>query len=171
MEPDLQNIFLLLAVAITFILIVQTILLWAFVVTFRRWYKRTEVLMDEVTRNVEPVLRATRDLLTESKDRLQVLSTNLIEIAQLTKNQITRVDGFLTEASDRARLQLVRVDDLLSDTMRKLEQTTENVQQSILAPVREISAILTGVRTALDFLFRRDKKPIERPTHDEELFI
>src|SRR3990170_244609 len=96
MEPDLQNTLLWLAVAIILLLIVQTILLWTFVVTFRRWYKRTEILLDEVTRNVEPVLRATRDLLTESKDRLQVLSTNLIEIAQLTKNQITRVDGLLT---------------------------------------------------------------------------
>ncbi|MBI4464791.1 MAG: hypothetical protein HY647_08825 [Acidobacteria bacterium] len=171
MEPDLQNTLLWLAVAIILLLVVQTILLWTFVVTFRRWYKRTEALMDEVTRNMEPVLRATRDLLTEGKDRLQTISTNLVEITQLTKNQITRVDGFLSEASDRARLQLIRVDDLLSDTMQKFEQTTESIQQSVLAPIREVSAIVAGVRTTLDFLFRRDKKGVERATQDEELFI
>ncbi|OFW10781.1 MAG: hypothetical protein A3H27_06520 [Acidobacteria bacterium RIFCSPLOWO2_02_FULL_59_13] len=171
MEPEHQNMLLFLAIAITVVLFVQTILLWTFVITFRRWYKRTEALLDEVTRNAEPVLRAARDLLTENRERLQIISTNLIEITQLTKNQVVRVDGFLAEASDRARLQLVRMDDLLGDTMQKFQQTTETIQRSILGPVRELSAILAGVRTTLDFLFRRDKKAAERATQDEELFI
>ncbi|MBI4443006.1 MAG: hypothetical protein HY649_06480 [Acidobacteria bacterium] len=171
MEPALQNLLPFLAIAITLVLIVQTILLWTFVVTFLRLFKRTEALLDEVTRNAEPLLRAARELLTESRERFQVLSTNLIEITQLTRNQVVRVDGFFAEASDRARLQLVRMDDLLGDTMHKLQQTTESVQQSILGPVREISAILAGVRTTLDFLFRRDKKTAEHATQDEELFI
>ena len=50
MEPELQNLLLFLTIAITVVLIVQTILLWTFVITFRRWYKRTEALLDEVTR-------------------------------------------------------------------------------------------------------------------------
>ena len=178
MEPGFQNVLLILVIAITLALIVQTILLWTFVVTFCRLYKRTEALMDEVARNAEPVLRAARELLTEGRelltegrDRLQVLTTNLTEISQLTKYQVLRVDGFLTEASDRARLQLIRLDDLMGDTMHKLEQTTETIQRSILGPVREMSAILAGVRTGLDFLFRRNKKATERAAQDEELFI
>src|SRR3990172_4092824 len=98
MEPELQNLLPFLAIAITLVLIVQTILLWTFVINFLRLFKRTEALLDEVTRNAEPVLRAARELLTESRERFQVLSTNLIEITQLTRNQVVRVDGFLAEA-------------------------------------------------------------------------
>ncbi|OFW04018.1 MAG: hypothetical protein A3G20_07305 [Acidobacteria bacterium RIFCSPLOWO2_12_FULL_59_11] len=171
MDTQTQSVLLFLAVVITVVLIVQTVLLLVLVLTFRKWCDRTNQLIGEVNRNIEPVTRAARDLLVESREKLQVISTNLVEITQQVKNQAHRLDSMLTDASDRAHLQLIRLDQLLSNTLARVEETTEVIQHSILVPVRELSAVLAGVRTALDFLFRRNKSGMERATQDEELFI
>ena len=74
--------------------------------------------------------------------------------------------------SDRLRLQVIRLDQLLSNTVARVEETTELVQHNVLKPIRELSAILAGVRTGLDFLLRRNKSRADRPaTQEEEMFI
>ena len=171
MDTQTQSVLLFLAVVIVIALIIQTVLMFVLVLTFRKWYNRTNQLIDEVNRNIEPLTRAARDLLVESREKLQVISTNLADITLQVKSQVNRLDSFLTDASDRAHLQLIRLDQLLSNTVGRVEETTEVIQHSILVPVRELSAVLAGVRTALDFLFRRNKSGMERATHDEELFI
>ena len=171
MDAQTQNLLLFLAIVITIVLIVQSVLLLALVLTFRKWYSRTNQLIDEVNRDVEPLARAARDLVVESREKVQVISTNIVEITQQVKNHVDRLDAFVTDASDRAHLQLIRLDELINNTVGRVEETAEVVQRSILVPIRELSAVLAGVRTALDFLFRRNKSGLERATHDEELFI
>ncbi|MBI4458483.1 MAG: hypothetical protein HY648_00315 [Acidobacteria bacterium] len=171
MDVQTQNLLLFFAIVITVSLIVQTVLLLVLVLTFRRWYNRTNALVDEVRQNIEPITSAARDLLVESREKLQVVSANLAEISQQVKNQANRLDSLLTDVSDRAHLQLIRLDQLLSNTMGKVEETTEVIQRNIVLPIRELSAVLVGVRTAVDFLFRRNKSGVDRVTQDEELFI
>jgi len=171
MTPEFESTLTLLLVVIAAGIVLQSVILLVFLVIFGKWCKHTESLIGQMQRNAEPVLDATRELLAESKEKMAVISTNLVEISNLTKTQITHLDELLTDASERARLQLVHLDQLISSTMVRVEETTETVQRSVLAPIRELSAILTGVRTAVDFLFRREKTAVERATQDEELFI
>ena len=171
MNFAMEDVLPVLTVVIAVALLVQMGILVALLVALRRWSKRTETFLERVERNIEPVLQSTRELVTDSKEKLNAISANLAEISDLTKNQITRLDGIVTDASERARLQLTRLDQLASDTMGRMEETSQVIQRSVLTPIREISAVLAGVRSALDFLFRRDKTGVERATHDEELFI
>ncbi len=171
MNIAMEEILPVLTIVIAVALLVQMGILVALLVALRSWSKRTEALVEKVDHNIEPVLRATRELVADGKEKLNAISTNLTEISDLTKNQIVRLDGIVTDASDRARLQLARLDQLASDTVSRMEETTQVIQRSILTPVREISAVLSGVRSALDFLFRRDKAGVESATQDEELFI
>ena len=170
MNMAMEDVLPVLTIVIAVALLVQMGILVALLVALRSC-KRTESFVERVDRNIEPVLQATRKLVADGKEKLNAISTNLTEISDLTKNQIARLDGIVTEASDRARLQIARLDQLASDTVGRMEETTQMIQRSILTPVREISAVLAGVRSALDFLFRRDKVGVERATQDEELFI
>ena len=171
MDVAAQNTLLALVVVIAALCVVQTITLLVLVLTFRKWSNRMAAMAEDATRNAEPVLRAARELLADSKEKLNLVSQNLVEISQLTKNQVTRFDLLFTDLSDRLRLQMIRVDQLLSNTVARVEETTETIQRNVLAPIREISAILAGVRTALDFLRHRNKTRVERATQEEELFI
>lgn len=176
MDVAAQNTLLALVVVIVALLVVQTLILLAFVLVFRKWATRMSALVENTTRNAEPVLQAARELLVDGKEKLNLVSQNFVEISQLTKNQVIRLDGLTADVSDRLRLQIIRADQLLSKTVSRVEETTETVQRNILVPVREISAILVGVRTAVDYLIHRNKKRMERvtpgrATQEEELFI
>ncbi|OFW31238.1 MAG: hypothetical protein A3J28_18955 [Acidobacteria bacterium RIFCSPLOWO2_12_FULL_60_22] len=171
MDVAAQNTLLLLVGVIAALVITQTIVLLVFVLAMRKWTNRMAAVAENAVRNAEPVLLAARDLLVDGKEKLNLVSQNLVEISQLTKNQVVRLDGLVSDASDRVRLQLIRLDQLLSHSANRVEETTEVIQRSILAPVREISAILVGVRTAVDYLLRRNKTRMERATQEEELFI
>jgi hypothetical protein len=132
--------------------------------------------VEDVARNAGPVLRTAREMMVESKEKLTLVSQNLVEISELTKQQVTRVDGVMSDVSDRLRLQVIRLDQLLSNTVARVEETTEMVQNNIVKPVRELSAILVGVRTGVEYLFRRNRSRAGRSapgqaTQEEELFI
>jgi hypothetical protein len=174
MDVEAQNTLLALLVVIIALLGAQTFALVGFLFAFRSFAKRMETLLTLVegaARNAEPVLQAARELLVDGRENLNLISKNIVEISQLAKNQVSRLDGLTAEVSERLRVQIVRMDQLVSNTVARVEETTETVQRNILAPVREISAILVGVRTALDFLLRRNKTRMERATQEEELFI
>ena len=171
MDGELQDTIVLLASLMVAVLVAQTILMLIFVIAFRSWCVRTEALLEQITRNLDPVLKASQELLTDAREKLASVTANLHEISQLAKNQVVRLDGFVTDATDRAHLQIIRLDELVGDTIHRVEETTDAIQKGVLGPVREISAVVAGVRTALVFLMNRNRKTIERATQDEEMFI
>src|SRR3990172_12598735 len=114
MDVAAQNTLLLLVGVIAALVITQTIVLLVFVLAMRKWTNRMAALAEDATRNAEPVLQAARDLLVDGREKLNLVSQNLVEISQLTKNQVVRLDGLVSDASDRGRLQLIRLDQLLS---------------------------------------------------------
>ena len=179
MDADAQNTLLALVVVIAALFVLQTIAVVMLVLAVRRLTEQMGTLMgsmEEATRNAGPVLRAAREMIAESKEKLALVSQNLVEVSQLTKQQVTRFDGVMSDVSDRLRLQVIRLDQLVSNTVARVEETTELVQNNIVKPVREVSAILAGVRTGLEYLLHRNRSRPDRPapaqaTQEEELFI
>jgi hypothetical protein len=180
MDADAQNTLLALVVVIAVLLALQTVALITLVIAMRQLSGRMASLIatvEEAAHNATPVLRAAREMLADGKEKLSLISQNLVEVSQLTKLQITRVDEVMTDVSDRLRRQVIRVDDLVTNTVVRVEETTEMVQKNVLKPVREISAILAGVRTGLEVLLHRNRSPRAgrpapgRATQEEELFI
>ena len=163
---------------IALVMIIQSIAILILVLNLRKTFERLEMLLTQFARDVQPVLASAREFLVDGKEtmnaisaKVNAISANVLEISGIVKDQVTRLDGLLTEASERARAQLLRVDDLLADTVTHIEETGQIVRRAVVAPVREITAILSGVRTTLDIFFRRNKRGVDHATQDEELFI
>jgi hypothetical protein len=73
---------------------------------------------------------------------------------------------------DKTRFQVSRVDRMVSDLVQKVETTADVVQRNVLAPIYEVSAVVKGVRSGLEFLFSRRRAPsVSEATQDEQLFI
>ena len=171
MDGGLQNTIVILASLMVAVFAAQTILLLIFVIAFRQWLNRTGSVVEQISRNLEPVLATSRELMVESRERLNALGANLHEISQLAKNQMVRVDDFVKDTTERAQMQIVRLDQLVGDTMDRVEETTEAIQHGVLKPVRELTAVVAGIRTGVEFLMKRNRKTVERATQDEEMFI
>src|SRR5689334_4738659 len=101
MDAGLQQTMVLLVGLVAAALVAQAILLLVFVVAFRNFLNRTGTVMDQINRNVEPVLRASRELLEDGRDKIASLTTNLNEIGVLAKNQMVRLDSLVKDTTDR----------------------------------------------------------------------
>jgi hypothetical protein len=90
---------------------------------------------------------------------------------------VERLDATVSDATDRARLQVIRADELLSRTLDRVEQTSDLVTKTVVSPVRQVSGIIQGVTAGLEFFLgnrvRRngDGRNSRRPVPQDEMFI
>jgi len=79
---------------------------------------------------------------------------------------------------DRARLQIIRTDELLSRTLDRVEETSDMVHNTVVSPVRQFAGLIQGVTAGIEFLLggRRGRRnggsrEARRPVPQDEMFI
>jgi len=136
-----------------------------------------EGMATEVKTKVVPTIAQAEALLTEIRPKLQVIADNLQESTTVLRDQVQRVDAAVHDAVDRGRLQIIRADELLSRTLDRVEETSDMVHNTVVSPVRQLSALIQGITTGLEFLFggrgRGNGRTREerRPVPQDEMFI
>jgi hypothetical protein len=123
---------------------------------------------------INPLFEETKTSLVQFKgilENIEHTTENFVSVSEMVKEQAEKVNLTLQETTDRARVQIARADEVVTDFVEKLQVSSEVIQQNILTPVREISALIRGVSCALEFLFKRQRPPVDRVHQDEELFI
>jgi len=142
--------------------------------------KKTSERMESLAKRVEekamPVLESTREILEDTAPKLKEITANLVEMSGTVKSQVNRMDATFNDALDRTRLQVIRVDELVSRTIDKVEETTEMVQHTVLTPMKQLTGVIQGLSVGVGaFLNRRRKAQMESAqtgrTDDEEMFI
>ncbi len=134
--------------------------------------REVERIHADIKQDLEPLARCATDILTASREPIQRMATNFAEISQILRERAGAADALLAEVLDRTRTQIIRVDQLVSGLVGKVDAAADAVQRSVLSPVREVSAVAAGVRTALEFLRSRRRAPsVSQATQDEEMFI
>jgi hypothetical protein len=99
------------------------------------------------------------------------------ETTALVRNEVERVDATINDVVDRARLQIIRADELLTRTLDRVEQTSDMVHKTVISPVRQVSGLMQGLTVGLEFLFggrgRRNggSRDERRPVPQDEMFI
>jgi hypothetical protein len=66
--------------------------------------------------------------------------------------------------------QVLEIDSLLTRTQHRIDDTSHEVQTTVLEPIREVSALLVGLRRTIEAIFSR-RKSIDQAYQDEEMFI
>jgi len=95
-------------------------------------------------------------------------------IEQEAKPILDHLNSISRDASKAAALattQVERVDRLFGMLTTRIEETLETIQTAVLKPAREVSALMAGLRAALELL--RDIRGRKRPGPEDEdtLFI
>lgn len=120
---------------------------------------------------IESLLDSSQKTLEKSSLQIVAITTKASEILDSTRSQLTRVDEMLTDAGNRAKVQLDRAELVLDDTLSRAQETVAMVHGGVVRPVREIQGVAAGVRTALAYLVRGSRPNVAEATHDEEMFI
>ena len=120
---------------------------------------------------IESIIGASKRTVEQAEHHLGKIGSSSVAILDATKLQLVRVDELLSDATSRARVQLERAEMVLDDTMTRVQQTVGIVQRGVLSPVRELHGIVSGIRTAFSHLSRGGRTSVEHVTSDEEMFI
>jgi hypothetical protein len=90
---------------------------------------------------------------------------------------VERTQATVNDVVDRARLQVIRADELLTRTLDRVEETSDMVHKTVISPVRQFSGLMQGITVGLEFLFggmgRKNGSSREerRPVPQDEMFI
>jgi hypothetical protein len=158
--------------------VLQAGILVALYLSVRKSSARMEALALEVKTKALPALETAHEMLIELRPKLTVIADNLTETTHSVRSQVERIDATVNDVVDRARLQIIRGDELLTRTLDRVEETSDMVHQTVVSPVRQFSGLIQGLTAGLEFLLgnrsRRNggsSREARRPVPQDEMFI
>lgn len=137
-------------------------------------YRIAKALQGKVTPllpKVEAVVDSAKSTIDDSRKQIVDITVKANQIMDSTKVSVARMEEVINEATGRAKVQMERVEMVVDDTMSRAHETVATVHAGIMRPVREISGITAGIRTALAQLARGGRPSVDQATSDEEMFI
>jgi methyl-accepting chemotaxis protein len=156
--------------------VLQMLILAGMFFAVRKLTTHLAIVTEEVKAQALPLLEDGKHLqanvkriLETSAPKLELVLDNAAAITTTAHAGIGRVESTVNDMLDRARLQVIRADEMVTRAMDQVEDTTERVAHSVTSPVKHASGIMHGISTGLGAYFSQ-KRPRERGPADE-MFI
>ena len=148
-------------------LVMQMLILFGIYRTSQTIRERVLALME---RAEESAKSASKEL-AETRAEVHNVLVSLGEVADSTKVQLVKVDETLTEMTVRARAQMDRVEIVLDDSLDRIQHAVTVVHNGVVKPVQQVTGVAAGVGAALNYFFRGGRPNVSEATMDEEMFI
>jgi hypothetical protein len=156
--------------------VLQMLILAAILITMRKISSQVTTVSNEVRAQALPLIESGkkleadfRRLLETSAPKVELVLDNTAAITTSAHSAIGRVETTLNDVLDRARLQIIRADDMVTRAMDQVEETSEKVAHTVTSPVRHANGIVHGISTGFGTFFGQ-KKP-RKPGPSDEMFI
>lgn len=152
--------------------VLQAGLLFGMFLAVRKTGAQVAALAEEVRTKVLPTVETAQAMLVELRPKIETAVANISETTTMVRAQLQRIDATVSDVVDRSRLQVIRADDMVTRTLDKVEETTELVHNSVVSPIRQLTGVVRGITTAMEYLThgrRRRRGGITVP--QDEMFI
>jgi methyl-accepting chemotaxis protein len=123
---------------------------------------KVDGIADTVDKKTGPILDKTGALLVELTPKVTAISANVEQISNTVREQVEQLAATVTELNKtvqelngRTRVQVARVDGMVTEALDTTEQVSQTVQKGIEAPVRQIVGVIAGLRVGLETLIER----------------
>lgn len=154
-------------------ILIQAAILVAMFLQMRRTMDRMERFTSDLESRLTPILSRVQILLEDTQPKISEMVADAAHVVYLARAQAQKVDRVFTEASDRLRGQLVRMDRILTGALEAMEDAGSKFSNSVWKPVQKVSALMQGIKVGIDLLRSRrgNRRPEEPLEQEEELFI
>jgi hypothetical protein len=127
---------------------------------------------------VSPLIPQVTEFLVNSRLALDEAMKQFRETGEKTQAVLddlhTEVAGFTearTEITNRLQAQIQRIELVLDDSLTDIQEVVAVIHSGVIKPVREVSGLVSGVRTAVRSFFGARRPSVAQATQDEEIFI
>ncbi len=156
------------AVAIsTLCIVVQAVV----ILVLLKVLKTTQAKVMAMVERAEPIVVSVRRLIDENGPKFSAISTDAAEVVKMGKEQVARLSELVQDFSERAKVQVARIDGAVDDTVDKVQQASGAMRSVVMKPVREIDGIFSGIKAALSVYTHSRRASVDNATQDEEMFI
>jgi hypothetical protein len=168
MSGWLQAFIVIAAVAI----VIQMAILLGMFLQVRTAIEQFTRIATDLQSRIDPILLRTNRILEDSEDRVASIMGDAAEITRVARGSAQKIDRVFTDAVERLRVQIIRADHILTGTLEVVEESGAKFRRTLWAPIQQASAILKGMKVAIDMLRGQNRRPeSDAATQDEELFI
>lgn len=135
--------------------------------------KTMERIQSSFEQEVHPVLHTFNEILTVASAPTRRIISNLAETTDLLRARAQTADALAAEVIERARAEVIRADQFITGSLEMMQRASEAVERGVMVPVREMTALVAGLREGLGFFFRRGRPAPAREgaPAEEQLFI
>ncbi|HEV2352044.1 MAG TPA: hypothetical protein VG028_19605 [Terriglobia bacterium] len=167
-----DSVLLVLVMVVTIAILMQAGAMVGMWLAVKKIPGQIDQIRSDLKQQLDPLTHSANEILTTARDPLRTITANLAEISQTLRERSAQVDTVVEELVDKSREQIMRADQLMSNLADKVEATTDKVQETVLTPLNEISAVVKGIQSGLEFLFsRRQPAGAGESPPEEQLFI
>ncbi len=165
----METRFTILLIELGAAIVVQIGILVAILVSVRKSGQRMESLVAQVEQRAIPLLDATKGMVESSQPLVHNILNNVSSSSNVLRKEVERLDVTMSDVLDRARLQVIRADELASQAMDKVEEASGAVAKGVAVPARQVSGVLQGISAGVAAFF--GKRQRQRNMQRDEMFI
>ena len=133
--------------------------------------KKVQAKANDVIERTEPIIDSVRTIIDDAKPKIGSIGSDAVDIVKIGKEQAGRVGELVRDFSDRAKIQVARIDGKVDETVDQVQTATIAAKEVLMKPVREMDGIFSGIRAALSVYARPRRSSVDNATQDEEMFI
>lgn len=165
-----QSTFLLMAIAVAIssvALLMNALASLGLYRSVRRMEAEIRPLIPEAAKTMEQAQKT----LTQALTQIEELSLKAHGVLDSSKQNLDALSATRDEFTERMRVQAERLELVIDDTMSRVHDVVGVFHRGVMTPVREVSGVLAGIRTAFQTFLHNRRPSVDRATHDEEMFI
>jgi hypothetical protein len=160
MHTELPPVYYIIFTAITsFGVLLQACVLLAMYIGLRQTTSKLHEVTDELKQHALPTIATARDLLQDISPKLKVASTNIVDASKSLRYEAEHVNAAIDDLLHKTSAQAARVDGIVTASIDSAAHATEAVQHAFAVPVRQISAVVAGLKAGFEVLVRKNHAP------------
>jgi len=154
-----------------FLAVIAFVLQAALIFAMYRVTKLTQEKVLPVVEAVVPIIATVRRFLDENAPKFSQMSTDLAQVVKSLHQQVDRLGEVVKDVSERARVQVARIDGAVDKTVDQVQEAGDAVKHVLLKPVKQMDGIMHAIRAALAVVAHSRRESVDHATQDEEMFI
>ena len=150
--------------------LIQSIAMWRAFRAVQATAERLSAQSEVIHRDVQEIatrLKAAADGLQPLGRMAEDVSVCLRDLTSVVSTRVTDLDDFLREMTRVGREQASKVDYVVTDTVKKFEDTTDIIKRDIIRPAIEISSFIKAIKSGLEYLFGRKPREVEADEYSD----
>ncbi|HEY4357199.1 MAG TPA: hypothetical protein VGN16_15725 [Acidobacteriaceae bacterium] len=119
-------------------------------------------VLEDTRAKVEPVFEKGVEFFDDVAPKVRSITTNVDQICYTVREKadevgetVSQVNRTVADINNRTRVQVARVDGMVTEALVTTQEISQTVQRSVRAPLQQIAGIVAGMKAGLEKLIER----------------